>query len=101
MWSRHLAPSIESHGPVIIAVNPGSLLATKMVPEGFGVAGSEIGKGADILVRAALSGEFVTVSRRYFDNDSSRFASPHPGALDPVITAGLVQVIEGMLASPG
>ena len=53
MWSRSMALSLGDHGPVIFAVNPGSMLGTKMVKQGFGVAGNDIRKGADILVRAA------------------------------------------------
>ena len=86
MWSRFMAESLED-GPAVIAVNPGSLLASKMVKEGFGVAGKDIGIGAEILVRAALSDEFGAASGRYFDNDSGRFASPHPDALNPQKTA--------------
>ncbi len=97
MWTRHLADSLRGDGPVLVAVNPGSLLATKMVREGFGVSGNDLGIGADILVRAALSDEFANVSGLYFDNDSGRFASPHPDALDPQKCEALVRVIETIL----
>ncbi|MEM1242482.1 MAG: SDR family NAD(P)-dependent oxidoreductase, partial [Cyanobacteria bacterium P01_H01_bin.26] len=59
MWSRSLALSLQGHSPVIIAVNPGSLLGSKMVKEAFGVAGSDIRIGAEILTRAALADEFA------------------------------------------
>jgi len=36
MWSRHLALTLGNNKPMIIAVNPGSLLASKMVKEGLG-----------------------------------------------------------------
>ncbi|MES9868199.1 MAG: SDR family NAD(P)-dependent oxidoreductase [Sedimenticola sp.] len=78
MWSNQMAQSLNESGPVIVAINPGSLLATKMVREGFGVAGNDVGIGADILIRAALSEEFASASGKYFDNDSGRFASPRP-----------------------
>ena len=97
MWSRSMALT-HNDGPVFIAVNPGSLLATKMVKEGFGVAGNDIGIGADILVRAALSDEFDTASGQYFDNDSGRFAPPHPDALDNEKIEELVRNIESILA---
>ena len=83
MWSRHLALEFGEDGPVIVAVNPGSLLASKMVNEGFGVAGNDIRIGADILVRAALSDEFADASGKSFDNDAGQFNLPHPDALDP------------------
>ncbi|MEM7586097.1 MAG: SDR family NAD(P)-dependent oxidoreductase [Acidobacteriota bacterium] len=97
MWSRSLSGLIEDRGPMIVAVNPGSLLATKMVHQAFGVAGGDIGIGADILSRAALSDEFASASGQYYDNDSKRFASPHPDALDPQKSQEIVRVIEQVL----
>lgn len=69
-------------GPIIISVNPGSLLASKMVKEGFGVAGNDLKIGADILTHLSLDAEFASQSGNYFDNDAGRFSSPHPDALD-------------------
>lgn len=97
MWSRALV--LPDAGPSIIAVNPGSLLGSKMVKQAFGIAGSDIGIGARILTQAALSSEFAKASGQYFDNDSGRFASPHPDALDPQKNEAVVQAIEAVLAS--
>ena len=97
MWSRHMADSAGNEGPAIIAVNPGSMLGSKMVKEAFGRAGKDIGIGANILTRAALSDEFATASGQYFDNDSGRFAAPHPDALHPRKSAEIVRVIEAVL----
>lgn len=97
MWSFHLARELPD-GPVIVAVNPGSLLATRMVRDAFGVAGRDVRIGADILVRAALSEEFAAASGRYFDNDSGRFAAPHPHALDPDRCAQIVALIDDILS---
>lgn len=96
-WSRHLALELGEAGPVIIAVNPGSLLGSKMVKEGFGVAGGDIRIGAEILVRAALSDDFRSASGRYFDNDAGRFADPHPDALDLQKSKRVVQEITSIL----
>ena len=96
-WTRVMAQELKD-GPVIIAVNPGSLLASKMVKEGFGVAGADISIGAKILERAALSDEFASASDQYYDNDNSQFASPHPDALDARKSGELVSVIETILA---
>ena len=96
MWSRIMAESLKD-GPMIVAVNPGSLLASKMVTEGFGVAGNDIGIGADILTRAALSDEFADASGKYFDNDSRQFAPPHNDALDQQKSEEVVQAIEALL----
>ena len=98
MWTKVMAEA-NPEGPMVVAVNPGSLLASKMVKEGFGVAGNDINIGADILIRAALSDEFVSASGQYFDNDSGQFASPHPDALDQGKNAAVVEAVEAALAS--
>ncbi len=99
MWSRHLADEIGVDGTTIVAVNPGSLLATKMVKDAFGIDGNDIGIGADILVRAALSPEFATATGKYFDNDSGQFAPPHADALDAQKNQTVVDIIESILAT--
>ena len=98
MWSRSLALSLDDHSPAIIAVNPGSMLGSKMVKQAFGVAGGDIRIGAEILCRAALADEFAAASGQYFDNDSGQFASPHPDAHDPRKSREIVSVIETVLA---
>ncbi|MBT8450564.1 MAG: SDR family NAD(P)-dependent oxidoreductase [Deltaproteobacteria bacterium] len=97
MWSRALALSLGKDGPSVVAVNPGSMLGTKMVKEAYGVAGGDVGIGADILYRAALSDEFATASGKYFDNDAGRFARPHPDALDANKSEDVVRAIEAVL----
>ncbi len=98
MWSRSMALSLGGGGPTIVAINPGSMLGTKMVKQAFGVAGGDVRIGADVLVRAALTEEFGAASGQYFDNDSGRFASPHPDALDSGKCEEVVRVIEAALA---
>lgn len=98
MWSFHLAQALGKTRPVIVAVNPASLLASKMVKDAYGVAGGDLGIGADILVRAALSDEFENASGQYFDNDQGRFSQPHPDALDASKNKKLVAAIENILA---
>ncbi|MEM9280579.1 MAG: SDR family NAD(P)-dependent oxidoreductase [Verrucomicrobiota bacterium] len=97
MWSRQLAEQIGSEGPSVVAVNPGSLLGSKMVKEGFGMAGKDLGIGADILHRLSTSEEFDKVSGKYFDNDARRFANPHPDALDDQKCSEVVQTIESLI----
>ncbi len=101
MWSRTMAHLHKNRALVFVAVNPGSLLATKMVKEGFGRAGNDIQIGADILVRAALADEFANASGKYFDNDKGRFAPPHPDALDSRKSEKVVDTIEALLAEIG
>ncbi len=98
MWSRDLGLALQNRGPIIVSVNPASMLGSKMVKDAFGVAGGDIRIGAEILVRAALSEEFQAASGQYFDNDRGCFAPPHPDALDPRKTDQLVRAIEEVLA---
>ncbi len=97
MWSASMA---EAHpdGPVFVAVNPGSLLASKMVKEGFGIAGNDISIGADILFNAALSMEFADASGKYFDNDKRSFGQPHADASRPDVSAAVVSAIKSIAA---
>ena len=66
--------------------------------QAFGVAGDDIGIGAETLTRAALEDDFAAASGQYFDNDSGRFAPPHPDALDPRKCQEIQDVIETVLA---
>jgi hypothetical protein len=74
MWSKQMADRLGANGPMIVAVNPASLLATSMVKDAYGIEGSDIRIGADILVRAALSDEFANASGKFYDKD----APSHP-----------------------
>ena len=98
MWSRRMALSLKDDGPAVIAVNPGSMLGSKMVKEAYGVAGGDLSIGAEILCRVALADEFAAASGKYFDNDAGRLARPHPDALDPQKCEAIVRAIETVLA---
>lgn len=100
MWNHHLA-SQHPDGPLLLAINPGSLLASKMVQEGFGLPGKDLNIGARILQRAALEDEFRQAQGQYFDNDLGTFNDPHPDALSPSKNKALVEVIDKVLAQPG
>lgn len=95
-WTREWAKDLPD-GPVMVAVNPGSLLASKMVKEGFGVAGSDLNIGADILIDAALGARFADASGAYFDNDSQAFANPHAAALDTAHVADVMTAIKAFM----
>lgn len=97
MWSNHLAEIQKHEGPVIVSVNPGSMLGSKMVKEAYGVTGKNINIGADILCRAALSHEFSDASGKYFDNDIGGFSPPHPDARDPQKCHAVVRIMEDFL----
>ncbi len=100
IWTREMAKDLPT-GPVMVAVNPGSLLASKMVKEGFGVAGNDLSIGANILRDAALDASFATASGKYFDNDSGRFANPHSAALDAGHSMAVMQAIQDAVAKLG
>ena len=96
-WSRSMALELGDNGPMIVSVNPSSYLGTKMVKEGFGMAGNDIGIGVDILRRAALEDEFAGASGKYYDNDAKRFNQPHPEALNEGKAKELVQTLDMLL----
>ncbi len=97
MWSRHLAQVYGKDGPIIVAVNPGSLLASKMVKEGFGIPGKDINIGADILVKASVSDTFARSSGLYFDNDIGDFSAAHPDTQDKNKCEKLIEVMNAIL----
>lgn len=90
MWSFDFAkknPKIVS-----IAVNPGSLLNTKMALKTYGQHWSPTEKGVDILYELALSDKHAEHSGAYFDNDKGAYADAHPDAYDPQL---IDSVLEG------
>lgn len=80
MWSMHLAKQLD--GITVIPVNPGSLLNTNMVREGFGRVWSSADKGGDILYDLAVAEQYEGITGRYFDNDKGGFGMAHPHAYD-------------------
>ena len=98
MWTKKLAHSVGTEGPTIIAVNPGSLLGSKMVQEGFGIDGGDLSIGADIISRAALAEEFSHATGKYYDNDSQGFSAPHPDILSVETCNEIVNTIEVLLS---
>lgn len=96
LWTQYLAEHADNNAPIYIAINPGSLLASKMVKEGFGVAGSDLNIGADILIEASLSEAFANASGKYYDNDAGRFSAPRGG--DTLQRDQLIQSLEQLIA---
>ncbi|GLS83005.1 oxidoreductase [Paraferrimonas haliotis] len=97
MWTRAIAPEHEQQSHMLVSVNPGSLLGSKMVKENFGIAGGDMNVGADILVKAATSEEFASAHGLYFDNDSGRFANAHPDSLSDDKCNAVVAAIESII----
>ena len=94
MWTNHLAAELGPDGPVVVSVNPGSLLDTKMVSDGPGTARAGVETGVAALAEAALGDSFASASGDYFDNDIGKFGPPHPDALDLAKCAAVVRQIE-------
>ncbi|SLN35519.1 Fatty acyl-CoA reductase [Falsiruegeria litorea R37] len=86
LWSAEMAAK-HPDGPIFISVNPGSLLASKMVKEGFGVAGNDLQIGADILCRLSLDAGHADASGQYWDNDSGAFGHVDQGQAKDVMKA--------------
>ena len=80
MWSFHLAK--QEPNMTVIAVNPGSLLNTKMAKEAYGQHWSPAEKGVDILYDLALSENHKNNSGKYFDNDKGAFGKAHNDVYD-------------------
>ncbi|MGL5189824.1 SDR family NAD(P)-dependent oxidoreductase [Cetobacterium sp.] len=97
MWNRYLANEFENTKLEFIAVNPKSLLGSKMVKEAYGIKGSSLEIGADILVKASLSEEFKNVSGAYFDNDIKRFSKAHPDVYNNQLVIQLIKKMEEIL----
>ena len=97
MWSSYLAN--KESDVAVIAVNPGSLLDTKMVKEAFGQSWSSADKGADILYELSVADTPSNRSGNYFDNDSGQFTRAHSDAYDPVKIKQLIGKTEQILSA--
>lgn len=96
-WSNHLAATLEADGPVIISLNPRSMLGTKMVMDAYGVRGSDLRIGARIICDLALSDDFKDASGKYFDNDAGKISVPYHDALDPLKNEAMVKLMDEVL----
>ncbi|CAM4323719.1 SDR family NAD(P)-dependent oxidoreductase [Zobellia roscoffensis] len=76
MWSFDLAA--KEPNVLVVAVNPGSLLNTKMAHEAYGQHWSPAEKGVDILYGLSMTDKAKTAS--YFDNDKGGYSQAHPDA---------------------
>lgn len=95
MWSFHLAKELEDIA--VIAVNPGSLLNTKMANEAYGQHWSPAEKGSDILYDLAVSEDHKGITGKYFDNDNNVYANAHPDAYDEEAINELIKFTEKLI----
>lgn len=93
MWNNHLAKIYNNIQ--FIAVNPGSLLNTRMVDEAYGNHWSSADKGANILCELALNEAYQQASGQYFDNDKGQekgtFGNAHADAYDKAKITALIE----------
>lgn len=99
MWSFNLAK--KEPNITVIAVNPGSLLNTKMAKEAYGQHWSPAEKGMNILYDLALSEAHKNDSGKYFDNDKGEnkgvFSKAHTDAYDEAKIKKLISITESLI----
>jgi NAD(P)-dependent dehydrogenase (short-subunit alcohol dehydrogenase family) len=97
IWSKEMAKHRQD-GPILISVNPGSVLGTKMVKTAYGMAGKDMAIGAGILTRLSLDPEYADANGAYYDNDNGQFSQPHPDAMNIEKSEALMQTLDRLLA---
>lgn len=101
MWTRYLA--ILHDNLTVIAVNPGSLLNTKMVHEAYNQVWSEVSKGSSLIVDLIEDPIYLEHSGEYFDNDlgdaRGDFNDPHQDAFDGNKIKALIETTDQILAN--
>lgn len=95
MWSFRLAKELKDI--TVIAVNPGSLLNTKMAQEAYGTHWSPAEKGVDILYELAMLDQHKEMSGKYFDNDGGEYANAHPDAYNDAAISELIATTKKIL----
>tara|TARA_R110002073_G_scaffold107095_1_gene241529 strand:- start:911 stop:1714 length:804 start_codon:yes stop_codon:yes gene_type:complete len=96
IWSFHLAK--QEPNITVIAVNPGSLLNTKMVQEAYGQHWSSAEKGVTILCDLAILEAYKNESGTYFDNDKGSFGKAHPDAYDEELISKLAIITKKIIS---
>jgi len=95
MWSFYLAAQLENIA--VIALNPGSLLNTKMVKEAFGHHWSSADKGANIIAELSVGERYKGITGKYYDNDSGGFGRAHSQAYDPAAISELISFTNNLI----
>ncbi len=95
MWSFDLGQQLENM--TVIAVNPGSLLNTKMANEAYGQHWSPAEKGSNILLSLAFDEIHKAHNGEYFDNDSGRYNEAHPDAYNNIKIKELLDITHQLI----
>ena len=80
----------------VVAVNPGSLLNTKMAKEAYGQHWSPAEKGVDILYNLSMTD--LAETGKYFDNDKGSFAPAHADSYNKDKITNLLRVTDFILS---
>lgn len=99
MWSFYLANQLKDVS--VIALNPGSLLNTRMVQEAYGTFWAPADKGANIIYDLAQSDKYKDATGQYFDNDKGSFGPAHADAYDEKKIGLLIEQTQALLAELG
>lgn len=97
MWSFDLANKLSDIA--VMALNPGSLLNTRMVKEAYGHHWSPAEKGAEIIVQLATTDTPATYHGKYYDNDQGRLNQAHADAYNASKIKALLEVTEEILVN--
>lgn len=96
LWTKAL--SKNENNPTMVSVNPGSLLASKMVAEGFGVKGNDISIGVNIITSLSFDKSIQSHNGEYFDNDNGTFSDDIPVDVEKQQSNDVVSAIEIIIA---
>ena len=97
MWTHSMAIDVGNSKQQIFAVNPASLLGTKMVKEGYGIEGKDLRIGAEVLFNAATGEQFSNAHGKYFDNDIGKFSNPHPDVFNAAKVDDFINTMEQII----
>jgi NAD(P)-dependent dehydrogenase (short-subunit alcohol dehydrogenase family) len=95
MWSLFMSKTESDIS--VIAVNPGSLLNTKMANEAYGKYWSSANKGADIIYDLAICEKHKGITGKYFDNDSGIYTKAHPAAYNEAAINKLIEFTDKII----
>lgn len=95
-WTHYLSQQDDFNAINWIALNPASLLGSKMVKEAYGIAGKDLNIGANVIYKLACVENLAGKNGAYFDNDAGQFRQPHPEALDKQKNKTLIELMDGL-----
>lgn len=95
MWNFYM--SKKETNISMIAVNPGSLLNTKMAQKAYGTSWSTADKGATILCELTNFEDAIKISGKYFDNDEGNFTKAHIDSYNDAKIKKLIEITDELI----